>query len=66
VHTITLEFDDEVEVREEAERLWRKHKISGEIGIRPVGGGRWRLELNAERELKQSTVEKLRGRLIEA
>lgn len=65
MQTITLEFENEKDVREEAERLWRKVGITGEMGIRPVGNGHWRLELNSERELKQSVVERLKGKVIE-
>ena len=65
MQTITLEFENENDVREEAERLWKKIRITGEMGIRPIGNGLWRLQLNSERELKQSVVEKLRGKLVE-
>ena len=65
MQTITLEFENEKEVRDEADRLWRKVGITGEMGIRPLGNGHWRLEVNSERELKQSVVEKLKGRVID-
>ena len=60
----TLEYDDERLVREEAATLMNKYGITGEIGVRPIGDGRWRLEVSAEKELREATLGKLRGRRV--
>lgn len=55
---LTFEFDSRDAMEEAAKRLWEHHGVSGEMGARPLPGGRWRLEIHAEKDVRQSTLEK--------
>lgn len=53
---LTFEFDQESEMREVARRLWEGLGVTGEIHIMPQPAGRWRLVVNSEKELRESTL----------
>ncbi|HEY8348050.1 MAG TPA: hypothetical protein VIL07_12415 [Symbiobacteriaceae bacterium] len=59
METLTFEFESEKELRDVVKKLWDNIGVTGELAIRPLGGGRWRMELTPERELRSSTLEKL-------
>lgn len=59
---ISLEFDNEKDLREATHRLWDDLKTSGEMQIKPIGSGRWRVDLHSEKDLRESTIEKLPGK----
>ena len=61
MHSFILEFENEKDLREVARKLWDGLGVTGEMGIKPVGGGRWRLEVISEKEVRDSTLEKLKG-----
>ncbi len=63
---VILDFDTEHDLREAAKKLWDGYKVTGEMAIRPLGNGRWRLELSSEKELRDSTLEKLNGQRVVA
>lgn len=63
--TFTLEYENEQEAREVARKLWSTYGVTGELGIRPAGDGKWQLEVNSERDLRESTLEKLKGRRVD-
>ena len=63
---VILDFDTEQDLREAAKKLWDGYKVTGEMAIRPLGNGRWRLELSSEKELRESTLEKLNGKRVVA
>ena len=63
---VILDFDTEQDLREAAKKLWDGYKVTGEMAIRPLGNGRWRLELSSEKELRDSTLEKLNGKRLDA
>ena len=55
---LAFEFDNEKEMRDTAKRLWEQYGVSGETSMRPLGNGRWRLEITSEKDLRDSTLEK--------
>lgn len=61
MYSFLLEFDSEQEAQEVARRLWDKLNFSGEMGIKPLGAGRWLLELNSEKEIKEGIINRLRA-----
>lgn len=61
MHSFAFEFENEADVRETAKKLVEDLDVTGEINIKPLGDGRWRMEVSSERELRESTLEKLKG-----
>lgn len=62
---LVFEFENETELRQTVDNLWKKIGVSGEVSIRPLASGRWRLEINAEKELRDSTLEKIAPNRVE-
>lgn len=60
-----LDFEQEKEVREAAQALWHKHDVTGEVAIRRLDNGKWRLEVSSEKNLRETTLEKLKGQRVE-
>lgn len=54
---LVFEFDTEKELREVVDKLWNKYNASGELRVRAISGGRWRLEMNTEKEIRDATLE---------
>ncbi len=63
--TVTYEFDSEADLNDALTHLWDRLGISGEVNVRPLGDGAYRMEIVAEKTLRPATLEKLRGRRIE-
>jgi hypothetical protein len=63
---LIFEFASEAEMREVAKKLWDGHGITGEMHMHPVVGGKWRLEIASEKELRDSTLEKFAQYRVEA
>lgn len=61
MQSFAFEFDHESDLRQTAKKLIEDLDVTGEINIKPLGGGRWRMEVGSERELRESTLEKLKG-----
>lgn len=59
METLAFEFDTEKELRDTVKKLWEGLNVTGELAVRPLNGGRWRLEVTPEKELRESTLEKL-------
>jgi len=59
METLCFEFDTEKELRDTVKRLWDQSGVTGELAIRPLKDGRWRLEVTPEKEIRQSTLDKL-------
>lgn len=66
MHSLTLEFDNEPDLRETKRCLLAMHGLTGEIGCRRLGDGRWRLEVIAEHQLRDGLLETLKGRVVVA
>lgn len=64
MQTLTWEFDSQDELRAAAHKLWDEMKVTGEMSIRPIGDGRWRLELHSEKDVRESALEKIPGKRI--
>lgn len=61
MQSYTFEFENEHDLRETAGKLLDDLDVTGEVNIRPLGDGRWRMEVNSERELREATLSKLKG-----
>ncbi|HWI60884.1 MAG TPA: hypothetical protein VNT75_03500 [Symbiobacteriaceae bacterium] len=55
---LSFEFDNEPTMRETVKKLWDVHNVSGELSIRPIANGRWRVDVISEKELRETTLEK--------
>ncbi len=62
--SFALEFDDEATLRKAVDKLWEKHEISGELEIRPLESGKWRLQVHSEKQLRDSTIDSLGGKRV--
>lgn len=63
VVTYTFEFQSEDDLDETIEVLLKKYGVTGELHVRPLDSGRWRLSVHSEKKLRDSVLEKLKGRL---
>lgn len=59
-------FDTEEALRQGARRLITKHGVTGEIEMKPLPGGKWLLEVSSEKDLRDTTLEKLQGKRVDA
>jgi hypothetical protein len=66
MQVLAFEFDTEKEMRDTVKKLWETHGVSGELSTRPLSNNRWRLEINSEKELRESTLEKFAQWRVEA
>lgn len=57
----TLEYDSRDEVREAVQVLVQRHNVTGEMSLRKADNGKWILNVSSEKNLRDSTIEKLRG-----
>ena len=64
IQSFGLEFDTEEEMLETAKKLWNVHKVTGEMEMVALPNGKWRLNIQSEKQLRDSTLEKLNGRLV--
>lgn len=65
MQSIALEFATEEDLNE-ATRLIDRLNVTGEVAIRPLGGGRWRMDIHAERPIRESSLERLKARRLSA
>jgi hypothetical protein len=65
LQSFVLEFDNEKDLREASKKLWDGLKVTGEMGVKPLGNGRWRLEVNSEKEIRESSLEKFKDYRVE-
>jgi hypothetical protein len=63
---LSFEFDNEKDKNETVKKLWETYGVSGEMAIRPLGNGRWRVDITSEKELRDSTLEKFEKFRVEA
>lgn len=64
MQSIAMEFDSREHLNEAVEKLWGTGKASGELAVRPLSGGRWRLDLTSETPIKEKLLEKLPGKVL--
>lgn len=60
--SFALDFNSRDEMEQVANKLWKQHKITGEMEMIPLPGGRWRLSVHSEKQLRSSTIEALPGK----
>lgn len=63
---LSFEFDNEKDKTETVKKLWETLGVSGEMAIRPLANGRWRVDITSEKELRDSTLEKFEKYRVEA
>jgi hypothetical protein len=66
VYAIAFEFETEEEMHKVAELLWKKHGVTGELEMYPASSGRFRLHVHSEKQIRDSVLEKLPGKRIQA
>lgn len=66
IQSFALEFDNEQEMLKIADKLWNHHNVTGEIEMLPLSDGRWRINVHSEKQLRDSTLEKLEGKRVQA
>lgn len=64
--SFSLEFEDELALRETTRKLISVHGVTGEISCRRLQDSRWRLDVVAEHELGEGVVESLKGQMAAA
>lgn len=62
---LTFECATEAELRDLAKKLWEQHGVTGEMHMRAASGGKWRLEIASEKELRDTTLEKFAAYRLE-
>lgn len=62
---LLFEFPTEKEMRDTVNKLWGPHNLSGELSVHPLPGGKWRVEIYAERDLRESVLEKFASYRVE-
>lgn len=65
MQSFAMVFDTEAAVRQGARRLVTKFGVTGEIEMRPLPGGQWLLEVSSEKDLRESTLDKLQGKRVD-
>ncbi|HHY09197.1 MAG TPA: hypothetical protein GX528_01380 [Firmicutes bacterium] len=66
MHSIAFEFENEQDMLQTAEELWEKHGVTGELEMFPTASGKFRLHVYAEKQIKESVLEKIAGKRIHA
>lgn len=64
--SFALEFEERDAMEETAEKLWNKHGVTGEMEKTPLDEGRWRLTIHSEKQLRDNTIESLKGTRVKA
>lgn len=63
---MVFEAESKEQLQEVADKLWNNHGVSGEMALRPVANNRWRLEITAEKDIKDAVTEKFAQFRVEA
>ncbi len=66
IQSIALEFDARDDMEKTASLLWNKYDVTGELEMMPLEDGRFRLTIHSEKQLRDSTLEKLPGKRVQA
>ncbi len=66
LQSFAMIFDTEDQLRQGARRLVTKYGVTGEIETRPLREGKWLLRVSSEKDLRDSTLEKLCGQRVDA
>jgi len=66
IFAFALEFDSRAEAEKVVRQLQKRHEVSGELELLPLGDGRWKLTVFSEKPLRESTLESLPGKRVSA
>lgn len=66
MYSIAYEFETEKEMQQVVDQLWNKHGITGEFESYKMASGKFRLHVYSEKQIKQSILEKLPGKSVQA
>lgn len=66
MYSIAFEFETRQEMEQVAKQLWDKQGITGELEMYPTSSGRYRLVICSEKQVRESVLEKLPGKRIQA
>ena len=64
--SIALEFENREEMEKAASLLWNKYDVSGELELMPLDTGRFRLTIHSEKQLRDTVLERLPGKRVQA
>lgn len=64
MYSIAFEFETEEEMEKIAETLWNKHGITGEFEMYSTPEGKFRLQVFAEKKIKEGVLAKIPGAQI--
>ena len=62
--SFALEFETRAEMEKVVRQLRKRHEITGELELLPLGDGRWKLTVFSEKPLRESTLESLPGKRV--
>jgi hypothetical protein len=64
--TVSYEFPDKESAKKALDSILKKSIATGEIELKPQDAGTWLMKIHAEKDVKDSAIEKLGGTKIEA
>lgn len=62
--SFALEFETRAEMEKVVRQLQKRHEVSGELEMLPLGDGRWKLTVFSEKPIRESTLESLPGKRV--
>jgi hypothetical protein len=65
VHFV-MEFENRADLDKAVSHLWDRLGVTGETSIRPAPGGHWMLEVSSEKSLREKSLARLNGKLLES
>ncbi|MDI9484181.1 MAG: hypothetical protein QM372_01755 [Bacillota bacterium] len=65
MYSIAFEFETEKDMQRVADQLWNKHGITGEFEMYPTNDGRFRLQINSEKQIRANILDKLPGKVVQ-
>lgn len=62
---VALEFEDREKLETAVRKLRDQLGVTGELAIKPLENGRWRLTVTSEKNLRETSLERLGGQLVD-
>ncbi len=66
MQSFAMVFETEDELRQGTRRLIGKYGVTGEIEMRRLREGKWLLRVSSEKDVRETTLEKLCGTRVDA
>lgn len=63
--TVSYEFPDRASAKAALDALLKKAGVTGELEIRPTDTGKWLMKVHSEKDIKDTSVEKLGGHRLD-